>query len=182
MLFLFLAALAAPASSVSAPPVQIAKPNRAAVAEAIRLLDADGFDEAAMRSTDLMLGVELAAMVDQLQKQYGDGLPSDFVEQLRTTIHDHAMATMRAHLAAMKQQAAELYAQEFTAAELIHLRELQADPVAVKARERNKSLQPRLVKIGTDTMRAAQPELEAKIKRLVSDYRAAHGKAGAPSS
>jgi hypothetical protein len=185
MLFLFLAAAAAPASATSlpsSPTVQVAKPDAATVAEAMRLLDTDGFDENAIHSTDLVMGISLAAMVDQLHKQFGDALPEDFVEQLRTTIHDYAMATMRAHLTETKRQAAEIYAQEFTQAELAHLRQLHADPVEVKARERASVMQPKLMMIGLATMRAAQPELDAKIKRMVSDYLAAHGKAGAPNS
>jgi hypothetical protein len=158
------------------------KPDEATVAEAIRLLDTDGFDESAMRSIDLTMGIVLAGMVDQLHKQYGDALPSDFVEQLRTTIHDYAVATMRAHLQDMKRQTAEIYAEEFTRAELVHLRELHTDPVAVKARDRAKVMQPKLMKIGVMTMKAAQPELDAKIKRLVTDYLAAHGKTPGSSS
>lgn len=170
---LAVSALAAPAAT---------KPDLATVAEAVRLLDTDGFDEDAVRSTELITGVQLAAMVDQLQKQFGDTVPADFVDQLRTTVHDHVLGTFKAHLAEMKQQAAEIYAQQFTKAELVHLRELHADPVAVKARERARVMQPQLMKIGVTTMQAAEPELDARIKRLVSDYLAAHGKSPASSS
>jgi hypothetical protein len=179
------AAAATPANvSAPAPPTtgHVVKPDDATVAEAIQLLNVEKFDETAMHSIDLVMGVILAGMVDGLHKQYGDDLPGDFVDQLRTTIHDYAVETMRTHLQDMKRQTAEIYAQEFTKDELIHLRELQSDPVAVKARERSKEMQPRLMQIGVRTMQAAQPELDAKIKRLVSDYLAAHGKAAAPSS
>jgi len=150
-------------------------PDEATVTEAVRLLDADGFDENAMRSTELMIGVSLAAMVEALQRQFGDKAPQDLVEQVKTTIHDHAMATMRAHLAEMKRQTAMIYAQEFTKVELIRLRELHSDPVAVKARERSKDMEPKLIMIGVKTMRASQLELDAKIKKLVADYLASHG-------
>ena len=76
----------------------------------------------------------------------------------------------------MKRQAAEIYAQEFTRAELIRLRELHSDPVALKARERGKAMQPKLMEIGVTIMRDAQPDLDAKLARLVSDYLAKHGK------
>lgn len=171
-----------PPKPSQAPAARTSKPDPATVAEAIRLLDADQFDDNAMRSIDLVMGVVLAGMVDGLHKQYGDTLPDDFVEQLRTTIHDYAVAVMRAHLEDMKRQTAEIYAQEFTKDELVHLRELHSDPVAIKARERSKVMQPKLMQIGVRTMQAAQPELDARIKRLVSDYLAAHGKAAAPAS
>lgn len=188
-MFHLLAAAAAAAASppaavprAPAPAAQATKPDEATVAEAIRLLDTDKFDESAMRSTDLVMGVILAGMVDGLHKQYGDELPADFVDQLRTTVHDYAVETMRTHLQEMKRQTAEIYAQEFTRDELARLRELHSDPVAVKARERSKVMQPKLMQIGVRTMQAAQPELDAKIKRLVADYLAAHGKASAPAS
>jgi hypothetical protein len=186
-LFVVVAAAAASPAGMSAHPatsaaIHAGKPDEATVGEAIRLLDGDGFDENAMRSIDLVMGVTMAGMVDQLHKRYGDQLPGDLVEQLRTTVHDYAVDTMRAHLQEMKRKTAEIYAQEFTKAELVRLRELHADPVAVKARERFKDMQPRLMQIGVQTMRAAQPDLDAKIKRVVTDYLTAHGKAAAPAS
>jgi hypothetical protein len=173
-------ALTAPPSVPAPAPAP--KPDEATVAEAVRLLDLDGFDENMMHSTDLMMGVSLAAMIDQLQKQYGDALPADFIDQLKKTIHDHAMSTIRGHLSDMKRQIAEIYAEEFTRDELAHLRQLHEDPVAVKARDRAKDMQPKLLMIGVRTMQAAQPELDAEIKRMVSDYIAAHGKAAGSSS
>jgi hypothetical protein len=171
----------APARAVP-PTAEASKPDEATVAEAVRLLDVDGFDDDMMHSTDLVMGVSLAAMVDQMHKQYGDALPADFMDQLRRTIHDHAMATMRTHLPDVKRQIAEMYAQEFTRDELIHLRQLHEDPVAIKARQRAKEMQPKLLMIGVRTMQAAQPELDAEIKRMVSDYIATHGKSGGSSS
>jgi hypothetical protein len=143
----------------------------------MRLLDVDGFDESAMRSTDLMIGVSLAGMVEGIQKQLGEETPQDLVDQLRTTIHDFTISTMRARLPEMKRKTAELYAREFTTPELMRLRELHSDPVAVKARERAKEMQPQLMMIGVSTMREAQPQLDAKLKQIVVDYLKAHGKA-----
>jgi len=184
---LFVAAAAvvpAPSASVATAPaaVRVAKPDEATVAEAIRLLDTDGFDESAVRSADLAVGVLLASMVERIQKRYGEQAPLDLVEQLKTTIHDFTISKMRAHLPEMKRQAAEIYAQEFTKAELIHLRELHSDPVAVKARQRAGAMQPKLMMVGVNSMRAEQPELDAKIKKLVEDYLAAHGDALPKSS
>lgn len=175
--------LSFPGALAAAPPSTPApKPDEATVAEAVRLLDADGFDESIMRSTELTVGMSTAGMTAQLQKQFGDALPSDLMDQVRSTMHDHAMTTMRSHLAEVKRQVAEIYAQEFTRAELIHLRELHSDPVAVKARARDKAMEPKLMLIGVRTMQAAEPELDARIKRLVEEYFAAHGKSSTGSS
>lgn len=179
--FLFLAAAtaippAAPSPTAPAVAAHAAKPDKATIAEAIRLLDTDDFDENAVRSADLAVGVLLASMVEGIQKQYGEEAPLELVEQLRATIHDFTIAKMKSHLPEMKRQAAEVYAQEFTKDELVRLRELHSDPVAIKARKRGGIMQPRLMKIGVDTMRGERPELDAKIRKLVEDYLEAHGK------
>jgi hypothetical protein len=42
-------------------------------------------------------------------------------------------------------------------------------------------MEPKMMRIGVQTMQAAQPELDAEIQRLVSDYMAAHGKSATSS-
>jgi hypothetical protein len=187
MLFVFLAAgsalTAAPAQSAPVhSPAQVSKPNDAVVAAAIRLLDADHFDEEMVRATDLMMGVSIAAMVKQLRDQFGDKLPEDLLDEVKTTVHDHAMATVRAALPSMKRNAAEIYAEQFSEAELDRLRELHSDPVAIKARERGKDMQPKLMRLGVQMMQDAQPDLDARIKRMIGDYVAKHEKSADPSS
>lgn len=182
MIIVFLASLAAaqPSPVTVAPVEQEAPVDPAILAEAVRLLDAGGFEQDALRSSELGLEASMAAMTEQLRKTLGDALPTDFLEQMRQVMRDHMRTTMTAKLPAMKLGAARLYAREFTRDELIRLRQLAADPVMVKARERNKVLAPRLMMIGITAMREAQPEFDARIKRLVADYLAA--KKGKPTS
>lgn len=172
MLFALLAVVAAPTPTiVSAAPVeQVAPVDPAALAEAVRLLDAEGFDQEAIRSSELGLEAAMAAMTEQIHKSLGDSVPAEFLAELRQIMRDHSSATLKAKLPAIKADAARLYAREFTRAELVRLRQLSADPVMVKARARNKILAPRLMMIGINAMREAQPELDAKVKRLIADY------------
>jgi len=181
MLLFFLAAAsqgivnAPPQALAVQSPAQSGKPAGAVVKAALRLLDADHFDEEMLRATDLMMGVSIAAMTKQLRSQFGDKLPEDLLEEVKTAVHDHAMATVRASLPDMKRQAAEIYAEQFSAAELERLRELHTDPVAIKARERAKDMQPKLMRLGVKMMQDAQPELDARIKRMIGDYVAKQG-------
>ena len=171
----------APPSSVASPkPVQKLDPET--IAEATRLLDAEGFEQELIRSSELAVDTMSVGMVERMQKASDEQIPADFIAQLKQAMHDHAVTTMRANLASIKRQAAEIYAKEFTKAELTHMRELATDPVMVKARERRKVIEPQLMMIGIRTMRASQPELEAKIKRLVADYLAAHPRLAPKSS
>ena len=95
--------------------------------------------------------------------------------KLKATIREHQESTLRANMGSIKQQAATIYAQEFTRDELIRLRELSKDPVMRKARARMKIMAPKLMALGVYTMRAAEPELKVKIDRLVTDYLASKG-------
>ncbi len=189
-LWVLVLAAAAPASTSPAvlPPV-VALPDAppkkldpAAVAEAIRYLDVQDFDKEIARTTQLAIDVTLAGMVERIQKNSGDEVPEEFIAELKTTMRDHELSVMRTNLPSIKRQAAEIYAAEFTAAELIHLRELAADPVLAKARQRLAVMQPKLMMVGIKVMRDAQPELEAKIKRLISDYLAKKEKQAAKST
>ena len=187
----FAAALAvgSPLAAAPAKPVVVvdrpapnaepaAQPDAATVAEAMRYLDSVDFDGNAVRTTELVVGTSLAAMVEGLRKQVGD-VPDDLINQVKAAVHDHAMKALRETLPDSKHKTAVLYATEFTRAELIRLRELEADPVAVKAREKAREMQPRLMKIGVDAMRPSQAELDADLKRIVLDYIQSHGGASA---
>lgn len=172
MFIAFLTALAAsapPASAQIPAPANVAA-DPAAVEQAILLLDEGDFEGEAIRNADLALELGLASMIDQIQKKAGEPVPADFLEKLRQIMRDHTSSTLRAKMDSIKQQAAAIYAQEFTRDELVRLRELSKDPVMVKAREHNKTIGPKLMAIGAYAMRESEPELEAKIERLVSDY------------
>lgn len=161
-------AVAAPPSAASPVPAAAIDPAR--LAEAIRLLDAEGFEEEVLNSSEMTLEVMLAAMTEQIQNRTSEPVPEDFLNKLRHEMRAHSNATLRANMAAMKREAGEIYAREFSREELVRLRELAAEPVMVKARARNKVIGPKLMMIGVRMMREAQPELDARIQRLVAEY------------
>jgi hypothetical protein len=173
-----LIALAPPSAppAAPAPAVQAASVDPARVAEAIRLLDAQGFEQESLRTGEMALELMLASLTQQIQKQTRQPLPEEFLEKWRQTMRDHLNKTMRANMASAKREAAEIYAQEFSREELARMRDLVSDPVMVKARDRQKVMGPKLMMIGARRMREAEPELEAKIQQLVSDYLRGKGK------
>ncbi len=158
----------APAGTVQAEAQGAADPAR--VAEAIRLLDAENFESATMHSVDVGTEAMLGVITEQLKKQFGDTLPDDFIGKMRDTMRSHAEETMREKLPDVKRRTAELYAKEFTLVELARLREIAADPVIVKSRKWSREVEPTMVMLGIDAMRATQDDLDAKLKRLVADY------------
>jgi hypothetical protein len=168
----------APAAAVAAPPGTVEAPaDGAALAEALRFLEQEGFEEEVIRSSENTLNLMLAAFTSQIQKNAEEPVPEDLLETLRQTMRDHSSATIRANLPAIKQQAAAIYAQEFTREELVRLRELSKDPVMVKARERGKVMGPKLMALGAYMMKQSEPELETKIQRVINDYVAKKSKA-----
>ena len=171
-----LAPPSSPPSAPSPPPAARAPVDPARVAEAIRLLDAEGFEQETLRAAEMGLELMLASLTEQIQKRTSEPIPEEFLKKWRQTMRDHMNKTMRANMASTKREAAEIYAQEFSREELVRLRELAADPVMVKARDRNKVMGPKLMMIGARGMREAQPELEAKIEELVGEYLRGVGK------
>ena len=178
MLSAFLAALvAAPAPTAPAPaPMIKAQPDTATVNEAVGLLTDQGFEEETMRAAEMTLELMLGTIVEKLRQASAEEIPDDFVKQLRELLHDHQKQALKGNMASIKRQAATIYAKEFSRDELVHLRELSKDPVMVKARERNKVIMPQLMVLGAREMKATESDLEAKIQRLVSEYRAKEAK------
>ena len=150
--------------------VQQSAPDPARVAEAIRLLDAENFEATTMHSVDVSTEGMLAVVTEQLKKRFGDTLPADFVKKMRDTMRSHTEETIREKLPEVKRQTAELYARDFSVAELVRLREIAADPVMAKSRKWSRDVQPTMMLLGINAMRDKQAELDAKLKKLVEDY------------
>jgi predicted N-acetyltransferase YhbS len=173
MLFWFLAAAvaAAPAAAVpAAPSAAVAPADAGRMAEAVRMLDAQGFEEQTREASELTMEALLVGITEMVQKQMNGEAPAELLATLKQTIRNHNSAMMSANMTALKQQAAALYAAEFTADELARVRGLLLDPVLVKMREREKRIAPKLMMLGMEQARNAQPELDAKLKRAVEDY------------
>ena len=169
LLILALLVAPEPIKAIPAPVAEVAI-DPARLAEAVRLLDAEGFEANVLRSSELELEAALAGMTEQLQKMLGDAIPVNLLADMRQTMRDHSRTTLHARLPGMKLEAARLYSREFTREELVRLQQIGRDPVMIKARERNQVLAPQMMMIGIKAMREAQPELDAKIKRLVEDH------------
>ena len=140
------------------------------MAEAILLLEQEAFEDVIVRSANDTIELMLASMASQMQRRGAEPIPEDLLQQLRQTLLDHSKATLLANIDSLKLQAAAIYAQEFSRQELIRLRQLSSDPVMVKARERSAVIDRKFMALGAQTMRAAEPELEAKITRMVVEY------------
>lgn len=174
VLIVALALLApAPAAVPPAPPVATtatAAISEAAIGEALKMLDAEEFERQLIEQTDVVVEGMLALQVEQMRKRSEQPIPDKLIAALSQALRDHARDTYKANMPALKRQAAEIYAREFTIEELQRLRVIAGDPVIAKQRARGQALNAQLMMIGVNVMRETEDELEAKIEQVVRNY------------
>jgi len=154
-----------PAAAVPTPAV-----DPAAVDAAIRMLEAQDFEAQVLGTTDVMVEGMLAAQIEQLQKSVDEPIPEELLASFRETMRSHASGTMKAKMPSIKRQAAEIYAREFTVAELVRMAEIAGDPVMVKTRAKGQALSAQLMLVGMNAMRESQDELKRKLEQIVHDF------------
>lgn len=164
--------LSAPATAVFQADQAAATLPADALAAAREYLDAEDFEAQIMQSAETSTEFMLAAMVSELQNQTGESLPEKFLSEMRKLFLEHTRVTLRAKMETIKDAAARIYAEQFTTQELLRLRQISGDPVMVKVRERSKIVDGKLMALGVQTMKAAQPELQEKLARLIGELEA----------
>ncbi len=152
------------------PTTSLQTPDPAAVDAAVLMLEAQDFEAQILSTTDVMIEGMVAVQIEQLQKNSDEPIPADFLTSFRQTMHEHATGTMKAKMPTIKRQAAEIYAREFTVAELRRMAEIAGDPVMVKSRAKGQALSSQLMLVGMNAMRESQEELKQKLEQMVQDY------------
>ena len=165
-----LAISGAPAWAAEAPRTTVRAADPAAIDAAVRMLEAQDFEAQVVGTTDVMIEGMVAAQIEQLQKASEEELPAELLTSFRDTMRDHATGTMKAKMPTIKRQSAEIYAREFTVAELQRMAEIAADPVMVKSRAKGQALSSQLMMVGMNAMRESQEELKQKLEQVVADY------------
>lgn len=163
---------AAPAAAEQPVPKKaiVAAVDPAPIDEAIKMLEAGDFERQILMTSDVAVEGMLAVQVERLQKELEEPLPDDVIASFRQTLLDHSSSTLNAKMPSIKRQAAEIYAREFTVEELRRLREISADPVMVKSRDKSQTLSAQLMMVGVQAMRDSEGALKQKIEQLVQDY------------
>jgi hypothetical protein len=163
-------ALATDPVSPTSSALQASKPDAIAIDAALRMLEAQEFDLQVINTIEVMVEGMMAAQIEQLQNNSEEPIPAELLTSFRRTMRDHASGTMKAKMPDMMRQTAEIYAREFTVAELQRLAEIAADPVSVKTRAKGQALSSQLMMVGMNAMRESQDELKVKIEQMVHDY------------
>lgn len=134
------------------------------------MLEAGEFEAEVLKSTDVVMEGMLAVATERMQEEAGEPIPEEFLASFRKTLREHASTTMKSKMPHMKRQAAEIYAGEFTVEELRRMREIETDPVIMKARAKSQALSAKLMMVGMQAMRDSESALESKIEQVVHDY------------
>jgi hypothetical protein len=165
-----LAAAAVLAFSSAAGAQSAAAADPAAVAAAREMLVASGFEgqmeQAALQNVQATFNTVLEAR----EKELGAPMP----QELKAGILSLLQADTRALVAEMRKtaldDAARIYARYFTAAEIEELQALQTHPVMVKAQRVSSGLMTELMQLGIKPAAERQPQLQAKIQKLIADW------------
>ena len=158
------------AAAAAGPTVAESSIEQSALAEAERMLDSEDFESQVMGSADVMLEGLLAVQIERLETESEEPPPEELIASFREIMRSHIRGTMKAKMPQMKRQAAEIYAREFTVDELRRMREIAADPVMVKVREKGQTLSAQLMMVGMTAMKASENDLRQKIEQMVADY------------
>lgn len=144
----------------------------AALAAARDLLVSTGFERQMELSGMAMANTAFEHNVAQQEQKLGTSMP----DSLKQKIHGIMNEQLAAMLADMKHSAlddaAQVYAEYFTAEELHRLAVLNSDPVMRKAQSLLPRMMPQLAQIGLKAASKHEPALQAKIKEAVDEWAA----------
>lgn len=179
-----LLALATAPAAPTIQPRQAAQPSPAADAE--RLAAAMDLFEPAILKQQMLAGVlhmANAAMDVELKarEEQGQAIPESLVTRLKAVTFEDAEELVDDMAPSFRADAAAIYAQRFTAAELREIKAIQAQPVMRKMEKLAPEMMAEIAKIGMAKAAERAPELKRKIEQTVQEWLANEG-AGAVTS
>lgn len=172
MHFIIVGLVLACAQPFTAPPLAAQTPQAdpATIAAADALLVSTGFDQQLEQSAITGVTTMMDAMTSQAEKERGQTMPADLKASIRTIMLDGAHEAVVRMKPTARRDAALVYARYFTAAELIDLRRLQAEPVMAKAQKIMPVMMGELMQIGLRSSMQGLPDVRAKIVAAVEAW------------
>lgn len=153
----------------------------AALASARNLLVAIDFERQMEQTGLAMASTAFEHNVVEQEAKLGITMPADLKQQLRRVVNEQLMAMLGDMKRTALDDAAQIYADYFSAEELQRLAVLQTDPVMRKALAVMPQMMPRLAQIGLKAASQHQPALEAKIQQAVEEWAASQKIKGSSS-
>lgn len=170
------AALCAAVPASAAP--QAADPARMAAAE--KLLQAMHYDSLIDRTIDSVVAEVQRSIDRDINAGLDQPLPPEIVGKIKQLAEAHMRQTFATRRADLKRGTLLIYMKHFTAPELEHLAQLQADPVMAKMQTETPQIAAETMALSQGLMNDGDAELRAQVKALVEDY--LKTKAASPTS
>ena len=115
------------------------------------------------------------------EKQRGEAMPADLKQKVRIAMNEEIGAMMTELKRTALDDAAQIYADHFTAEELRRLAVISADPVMRKSQQLMPQMLPKLAQIGLKVAEDRKPIMQQKIKEVVDQWLATQESKGTSS-
>ena len=153
----------------------------AALTAARDLLLSVGFERQMELSGIAMANSVFEQNVAAAEKQRGEALPADLKQKVRIAMNEEIGAMMTELKRTALDDAAQIYADHFTAEELRRLAVISADPVMRKSQQLMPQMLPKLAQIGLKVAEDRKPIMQQKIKEVVDQWLATQESKGTSS-
>ena len=170
---LFVAAGLMGAAPATAAP---AKPDKASVAAAEKLLDAIHYDQLLNRTIDALVAEQQKTFPQRLEEEVGQPIPDDLKAQIFDVIAKSMRGAITSSRPELRRGLALIYASRFTEAEMEHLIQVQTDPVMVKLQSQLPGIMVEASALGEAAVQREMPHMTKEIERVVKEYAAKDGK------
>lgn len=152
-----------------------------ALAAARDLLLSVGFERQMELSGVAMANSVFEQNVASAEQQRGEAMPADLKQKVRAAMNEEIGAMMTELKRTALDDAAQIYADHFTAPELRRLAILNADPVMRKSQQLLPQMMPKLAQIGLKVAADRKPIMQEKIKDVVDQWIATQERKGTSS-
>lgn len=144
----------------------------AALAAARDMLVSMGFERQMEQAGMAMANTTFEHNVAREEEKLGVTMPADLKRRVRTVMNEQLGVMLNDMKRTALDDAAQIYADHFTADELRRLAVLNADPVMRKAQSLLPQMMPQLAQIGLKSAAKHEPVMQAKIKEVVDEWTA----------
>lgn len=153
----------------------------AALAAARDLLVSVGFEQQMERTSLTMANAFFDQGMTSAEEKVGESMPTDLKQQIRSVMNEEVASIVTELKRTALDDAAQIYAEYFSADELRRLTEINTDPVMRKMQALTPQLAPQLAQIGLSVATKRRPALEQKIKDVIEQWTAAKKQKGSKS-
>lgn len=162
--------LALPVAEAQAATPPSAGDSIAALAAARDLLIASGFENQMQQAGVSMANMAFEQGVESEEAKQGKAMPEELKQRIKTVMSEEIGGMLKDMKHSALENAAQIYAQYFSAEELRRLAVLNQDPVMRKAQSLLPQMMPQLAQIGMKAAQQRKPQIEQRVKATIEEW------------